>query len=67
MLLAQHVFQLSLTESCQVRNISRMIWINVACPPEGAPPPGIKGKIPLSDVTPQQLRRRKAEAIHLSL
>ncbi|KIM80848.1 hypothetical protein PILCRDRAFT_9275 [Piloderma croceum F 1598] len=53
--------------TANVRNISRMIWINVALPPEGAPPPGIKGKTPLSDVTPQQLRHRKAEAIHLSL
>lgn len=61
------VLTLSLTKSSQIRNISRMIWINVAPPPEGAPPPGIKGKTPLSDVTPQQLRRRKTEAIHLSL
>jgi putative membrane protein len=43
------------------------MWINVAHPPEGAPPPGIKGKTTLTDVTPEQLRRRKVEAIHLAL
>lgn len=51
----------------QVRNITRSIWINVAPPPEGAPPPGIKGKTPLVDVTPLQLRKRKIEAVHLAL
>lgn len=50
-----------------IRNISRSIWIHVATPPQGAPPPGIKGKTPLNDVTPQQLRHRKIEAIHLAL
>lgn len=54
--------------SCpQIRNISRSIWVNVAHQPEGAPPPGIKGKTTASDVTPPQLRRRKVEALHLAL
>ena len=51
----------------QIRNISRSIWINVAHQPEGAPPPGIKGKTIASDITPQQLRRRKIEALYLAL
>jgi len=50
-----------------IRNIARSIWINVAPPPEGAPPPGIKGKTLLNDITPEQLRRRKIEAIRLAL
>lgn len=53
--------------SQQSRNICRSIWINVAPPPAGAPPPGIKGKTPLSDISPQQLRKRKTDALHLAL
>jgi len=55
------------TMTSNIRNLSRAIWINVAPPPEGAPPPGIKGKTLLSDITPQQLRRRKTEVLQLAL
>lgn len=41
------------------------MWINVAHPPEGAPPPGIKGKT--VDISPEQLRRRKIDALQLAL
>jgi putative membrane protein len=59
--------QLIFTGAYQIRNLSRSIWINVAPPPEGAPPPGIKGKTPFNDITPQQLRLRKIEALQLAL
>ncbi|KAF7978100.1 hypothetical protein HWV62_1504 [Athelia sp. TMB] len=48
-----------------VRNLSRALWINVAPPPEGAPPSGIKGKT--VDISPEHLRRRKIDALHLAL
>ena len=65
--LAQVALPMTVKPRSQIRNISRSIWIHVATPPQGAPPPGIKGKTPLNDVTPQQLRHRKIEAIHLAL
>lgn len=37
----------------------------MAPPPEGAPPPGIKGKT--IDISPENLRRRKVDALHLAL
>ncbi|KDQ33548.1 hypothetical protein PLEOSDRAFT_1110627 [Pleurotus ostreatus PC15] len=50
-----------------VRNLTRFIWVNVGIPPAGDQPNGIKGKTPVSSVTPSQLHRRKIEALHLCL
>ncbi|KAF7304691.1 hypothetical protein MKEN_01183200 [Mycena kentingensis (nom. inval.)] len=50
-----------------VRNLSRAIWVNVALPPTDEQPAHIKGKTPMTEVTPQQLYRRKKETLHLSL
>ncbi|THH09237.1 hypothetical protein EW146_g8737 [Bondarzewia mesenterica] len=50
-----------------VRNLSRLIWINVALPPTDEAPPRTKGKTPKTTVTASQLRRRKADALKLCL
>ncbi|KAF7295094.1 hypothetical protein MIND_01047700 [Mycena indigotica] len=50
-----------------VRNLSRLIWINVALPPTDEQPAFAKGKTPTSEVTAHQLYRRKKEALHLCL
>ncbi|KAI0060827.1 UPF0187-domain-containing protein [Artomyces pyxidatus] len=47
----------------QVRNLSRLIWIQVALPPTD----DANGKTPSTDITPQQLRRRKVDALKLTL
>ncbi|KAI0792902.1 Bestrophin, RFP-TM, chloride channel-domain-containing protein [Abortiporus biennis] len=47
-----------------VRNLSRLIWINVAVPPNDD---ASKGKFPAATLTPQQLRRKKVEALKLAL
>ncbi|KAF8969862.1 Bestrophin, RFP-TM, chloride channel-domain-containing protein [Flammula alnicola] len=50
-----------------VRNLSRMIWVNVAIPPTDPQPAFAKGKTPTTDVTHIQLRKRKIDALHLAL
>ena len=51
----------------QARNLTRMVWVNVAPPPVTEKPPHIKGKTPTTDVTAAQLRRRKIDALKLAL
>lgn len=48
----------------QIRNLTRLIWINVCVP---APDDVSKGRFPTATLPPAQLRRRKVEAIKLSL
>ncbi|KAF5386722.1 hypothetical protein D9615_001835 [Tricholomella constricta] len=55
----------SLTSS--IRNLSRQVWVSVALPPTDAQPAHVKGKTPTSDITASQLKRRKIEALKLSL
>ncbi|KAF5365636.1 hypothetical protein D9758_003129 [Tetrapyrgos nigripes] len=50
-----------------IRNLSRLIWINVAPPPTDEQPAHAKGKTPTSDITLQQLRRKKIYALRLCL
>ncbi|KAA1471331.1 UPF0187-domain-containing protein [Dentipellis sp. KUC8613] len=50
-----------------IRNVSRLIWINVALPPTDDAPSSAKGKTPTTSVTPAQLRRAKTEALKLCL
>lgn len=50
-----------------IRNLARLIWVNVALPPTDDQPPNTKGKTPVSNLTLAQLRRRKAEALRLSV
>jgi putative membrane protein len=50
-----------------IRSLSRQIWVHTALPPTNAQPPHAKGTTPTSDLTPAQLRKRKAEALRLSL
>jgi len=50
-----------------IRNLSRLIWVNVAPPPTDDQPAHAKGKTPTSDLTPQQLRRKKIHALRLCL
>ena len=50
-----------------VRNLSRMIWINVGLPPTDPQPASAKGKTPVTDLNHAQLRKRKIEAIRLAL
>lgn len=47
-----------------IRNLSRLIWVNVAPPPSDQEI-SIKGKTKI--ITPKQLERRKADALHLCL
>ncbi|KAI0262953.1 Bestrophin, RFP-TM, chloride channel-domain-containing protein [Gloeopeniophorella convolvens] len=51
------------TITSQVRNFARLIWIQVALPPTD----DTNGKTPSTDVTPLQLRRRKVDAMKLTL
>ncbi|KAJ7940838.1 Bestrophin, RFP-TM, chloride channel-domain-containing protein [Mycena leptocephala] len=55
------------TMTSNVRNLTRLVWIQVALPPTDDQPLHVKGKTPVSDLTEQQLRRRKIEVLHLSL
>ena len=48
----------------QIRNVTRLIWINVSVPPADD---ASRGKFPNATLTPTQLRRRKVDAIKLSL
>ncbi|KAJ7632436.1 Bestrophin, RFP-TM, chloride channel-domain-containing protein [Roridomyces roridus] len=50
-----------------VRNLSRLVWIQAAIPPTDAQPAFAKGKTPTSDVTEHQLRRKKVEILRLCL
>ncbi|KAH9890712.1 UPF0187-domain-containing protein [Cubamyces lactineus] len=47
-----------------IRNLTRLIWINVSTPPEDDI---AKGKSSAANLTPTQLRRRKVDAIKLCL
>ncbi|RDX45493.1 UPF0187-domain-containing protein [Lentinus brumalis] len=47
-----------------IRNLTRLIWINVSVPPADD---ASRGKFPTATLTPAQLRRRKVDAIKLSL
>ncbi|CDO69047.1 hypothetical protein BN946_scf184834.g54 [Trametes cinnabarina] len=47
-----------------IRNLTRLIWVNVSTPPVDDT---AKGKSPASNLTPTQLRRRKVDAIKLCL
>lgn len=49
--------------SSQARNLSRLIWVQVALPPQD----DTSGKTPATDITPLQLRRRKIDALKLTL
>ncbi|TFK72512.1 UPF0187-domain-containing protein [Pluteus cervinus] len=49
------------------RNLSRLIWVNVAPPPTTEQPPGTKGKTPTSNHSHAEIRRRKAEAVRLTM
>jgi len=49
--------------SSQARNLARLIWVQVALPPDD----DTTGKTPSLDITPLQLRRRKIDALKLIL
>lgn len=53
----------------QIRNLSRLIWINVALPPtESSIPENLKGKVQFSSATTAgQLRKQKQDLIKLCL
>ncbi|KAJ7090070.1 Bestrophin, RFP-TM, chloride channel-domain-containing protein [Mycena crocata] len=55
------------TMTANVRNFSRLIWIQVAMPPTEDQPLHAKGKTPVTQLTEPQLRRRKIEVLRLSL
>ncbi|KZV71788.1 hypothetical protein PENSPDRAFT_650349 [Peniophora sp. CONT] len=53
-----------------VRSLSRMVWIQVALPPDDTdarPAGAMKGKTPAPDITAAQLHRRKAEVLKLAV
>lgn len=50
-----------------VRNLARLVWIQVALPPTDEQPGHTKGKTPVTDITDEQLRRRKVEVLRLGL
>ncbi|KAJ6546485.1 Bestrophin, RFP-TM, chloride channel-domain-containing protein [Mycena vulgaris] len=50
-----------------VRNLTRLVWIQVALPPTDEQPIHAKGKTPVTEITEQQLRRRKIEVLRLCL
>ncbi|KAI0350112.1 UPF0187-domain-containing protein [Trametes cingulata] len=47
-----------------IRNLTRLIWVNVSTPPADDV---AKGKSPAANLSPSQLRRRKVDAIKLCL
>ena len=53
---------LSSDPDLQVRNLSRLVWINVCVPPTDDV---TRGKFPTATLTPAQLRRRKVDAVKL--
>ncbi|KAJ6623435.1 Bestrophin, RFP-TM, chloride channel-domain-containing protein [Mycena sp. CBHHK59/15] len=50
-----------------IRNLTRLVWINVALPPTDEQPLHTKGKTPTTELTDNQLRRRKIDALRLCL
>jgi putative membrane protein len=66
--------QLSLVDSLthtsfQIRNLSRLVWINVALPPsESSVPENLKGKVQFTPATTAgQLRKQKQDVVKLCL
>ncbi|KAJ7489902.1 Bestrophin, RFP-TM, chloride channel-domain-containing protein [Mycena galericulata] len=55
------------TMSSNVRNLARLVWVQVGLPPTDDQPFHAKGKTPVTDVTEHQLRRRKTEVLRLCL
>ncbi|KAJ6513874.1 Bestrophin, RFP-TM, chloride channel-domain-containing protein [Mycena vitilis] len=55
------------TMTSNVRNLTRLVWIQVALPPTDDQPGHAVGKTPVTDLTESQLRRRKVELLHLCL
>lgn len=55
--------------SSQIRNLSRLIWINVALPPtESSVPENLKGKVQFTPATTAgQLRKQKQDTVKLCL
>ncbi|KAH7889753.1 Bestrophin/UPF0187 [Phlebopus sp. FC_14] len=51
------------TVTSNVRNLSRLIWIFVCLPPTEDDPGHIKGKTPITSLTPAELRRQKVEVL----
>nr|VWO99095.1 Uncharacterized protein [Ganoderma boninense] len=47
-----------------IRNLTRLIWINVSVPPADD---ASRGRFPSANLTPAELRRQKVDAIKLSL
>ncbi|KAI0648207.1 Bestrophin, RFP-TM, chloride channel-domain-containing protein [Trametes meyenii] len=47
-----------------IRNLTRLIWVNVSTPPLDD---ASKGKFPAANLTPAQLRRKKVDTIKLAL
>ncbi|KAH7916005.1 Bestrophin, RFP-TM, chloride channel-domain-containing protein [Hygrophoropsis aurantiaca] len=52
------------TMTSNVRNLARLIWVNVTLPPTDEQPGNFKGKTLVSELTAHQLHRRKVEALH---
>ncbi|THU99393.1 UPF0187-domain-containing protein [Dendrothele bispora CBS 962.96] len=50
-----------------IRNLSRLLWINVAPPPTDEQPAHAKGKTPTNDLSAHQLRRKKIYVLRLCL
>ncbi|KAJ7098109.1 Bestrophin, RFP-TM, chloride channel-domain-containing protein [Mycena belliarum] len=50
-----------------VRNLTRLVWIQVALPPTGEQPLHAKGITPVTELTEPQLRRKKIEVLRLCL
>jgi ion channel-forming bestrophin family protein len=48
-----------------IRNLSRAFWVNVAAPPKDSY--DNKGKTQIIEITPQNLHRRKIDALHLCM
>ncbi|KAJ6455774.1 Bestrophin, RFP-TM, chloride channel-domain-containing protein [Mycena sanguinolenta] len=56
------------TLTSNVRNLSRLVWIQVAIPPsDDERPSHAKGKTPVTDMTSHELTRRKIEVLRLAL
>ncbi|EEB91205.1 hypothetical protein MPER_10472, partial [Moniliophthora perniciosa FA553] len=55
------------TMTSNIRNFSRLVWVNVAPPPTDQQALSSKGKIPTSQHTASQILRRKADTLHLCL
>jgi len=53
------------TITSHLRNLSRLIWINVAPQPDDSPSVIAKGKTPEYKITPAQLKKKKSDALIL--